>query len=226
MDIGYGVNVRAIKIVKKKAGTTAVASPMIFDTSDPSGSDLDLGTPNHDFGGPGVGHGGALGSNLENKIALGNVLIISENEDATNPDDSKFGGTLFFTFNEAKRVESIGLLDNDENAVTIELFKQDTTATEAIFVSDGGDNSYQDIVIGGGLYTGMNVHFVGSGAIAHVKLKGHQECGPCVFVYKLCGFENDLECQVLKQQCEDFVCSLRQQATLGYACTAEYEPWL
>ncbi|MEE8525840.1 MAG: hypothetical protein V3T72_18040 [Thermoanaerobaculia bacterium] len=34
---------------------------MIFDTANPTGGDDDLGTPNQDFGGPGVGSGGGLG---------------------------------------------------------------------------------------------------------------------------------------------------------------------
>lgn len=224
-DIGYGISVRAIKIVKRLLGTTAVASPMIFDTSDPSGDDLDLGTPNEDFGGPGVGTGGEMGSPLENRVALGNVLIISENEDSIEPDDSKFGGTLFFSFNSATYVETIGLLDNDEHAVAFELLKQDDT-TEEIFVADGGNNSFQEIVIDRGMLTGMNVKFKGSGAITHVNLKGLQECGPCVFVYKVCGFQNEPGCDIFKQQCEELVCSIRQQEMPGYVCSSEHEPWL
>ena len=33
------------------------APAMIFDSSNPTGDDDDLGTPNEDFGGPGVGKG-------------------------------------------------------------------------------------------------------------------------------------------------------------------------
>ena len=168
--------------------------------------------------------GGKLGSTLENRHALGNVLIISEDENAADPNDNKFGGTFYFTFNNVKYVESIGFLDNDENSVTIELFKQDNT-TEEIVVSEGGDNGYQEIVIDRPLLTGMNVHLKGSGAITHINLKGRKECGPCVYVYEICGYKNDAVCKDLKRRCEDLVCSLRQEANPGYACSAEYEPW-
>ena len=222
--VGYGVNVAAIKIVKRLKGTTAVASPMIFDTSNPTGGDVDLGTPNEDFGGPGVGVDGKLGASLENSKALGNVLIISEDENSAAPDDSKFGGTFFFTFNDVKYVESIGFLDHDVGSVSIELFKQDNT-TEEILVSTGGDNGYEEVMIDRKLLTGMNVHCKSSCAITHVNLKGRKECGPCVYVYKVCGFKNDPVCKDLKQQCEDLVCSIRQQANADYECSDEYEPW-
>lgn len=57
---------------------------VIFDSENPSGGDDDLGTPNSDFGGPGVDErsdpntGGKQGSPFENHTALGKVLIINE----------------------------------------------------------------------------------------------------------------------------------------------------
>ncbi|MBY5991600.1 hypothetical protein [Ferrimonas balearica] len=59
---------------------------VIFDSSNPTGGDDDLGTPNEDFGGPGVddradpNSGGKAGSPYENDMPLGNVLIINEPE--------------------------------------------------------------------------------------------------------------------------------------------------
>jgi len=223
-DIGYGVSVEAVRIVKKSIGSTAPASAMIFDTSNPSGGDFDLGTPNSDFGGPGIGSGGASGSPTENGIALNNVLIISQDEDTTNPNDNANGGTMYFDFVEPKYVESIGLLDNDENSVTIDLFKTDNT-TEQIIVTEGGENSYTEVIIDRKLLTGMNVHFVGSGALTHLNLKGRKECGPCVSVYKFCGFKNDPTCMELKEQCECYICSLRMALDPSYECDEDYEPW-
>lgn len=46
---------------------------LIFDSSDPTGGDTDLGTPNQAYGGPGVGNGGA-----SNDSPMGNVAIIAE----------------------------------------------------------------------------------------------------------------------------------------------------
>jgi len=55
---------------------------ILFDSSCPgrcSGGDGDLGTPNRDYGGPGRGSGGVIGSPFTNSSPLGNVLIIAEN---------------------------------------------------------------------------------------------------------------------------------------------------
>jgi len=65
---------------------------MIFDSSNPTGGDLDLGSPNQAFGGPGQSEDGDQPSN---DSALGNVLIITENFDTTDPDDSYVEGSLY-----------------------------------------------------------------------------------------------------------------------------------
>jgi len=61
-----------------------------------TGRDTDLGTPNEDFGGPGIGEGGASGSPTENDEELHNLLIIATDltdADADslvdNPNDQK-----------------------------------------------------------------------------------------------------------------------------------------
>jgi len=57
---------------------------MIFDSSHPSGGDFDLGTPNEYYGGPGKGVAGGPGP-TQNDKALGNVVIVSEDGDSTDP---------------------------------------------------------------------------------------------------------------------------------------------
>lgn len=85
---------------------------MILNSTSPSTYEVDLGTPSQSFGGPGKGKGGKLGKLFANKVAHGNVLIISEDENASNPDDCTFGGTLNFRFDPPRYVESIGLINN------------------------------------------------------------------------------------------------------------------
>jgi len=63
---------------------------MIFDSSNPTGGDFDLGTPNEMFGGPGISSDGDQPSN---DTALGNVLINSRDLDQSDPDDSYLPGT-------------------------------------------------------------------------------------------------------------------------------------
>jgi len=63
---------------------------MIFDSSNPTGGDFDLGTPNEMYGGPGIS---SDGPQVSNDTALGNVLINSRDLDSTDPDDSYIPGT-------------------------------------------------------------------------------------------------------------------------------------
>ena len=63
-----------------------------------TGEDTDLGTPNQDFGGPGIGEGGEDGSPFQNTLPQGKVAIIAENlvdEDGNDlvddPDDQGAG---------------------------------------------------------------------------------------------------------------------------------------
>ena len=73
-------------------------SAMIFDSSDPTGNDDDLGTPSEFYGGPGESEEGPQESN---DTALGNILIISEDLDSNDPDDSNIAGTFYeFDFSE------------------------------------------------------------------------------------------------------------------------------
>lgn len=76
----------------------------VFDTFSPGGAggigDRDLGSPNEDCpgGGPGVGAGGGPDSPYSNCVPQGNVLIIQEDNSATNnmaqPDDYGSGGYI------------------------------------------------------------------------------------------------------------------------------------
>ncbi len=61
---------------------------VIFDSANPTGGDVDLGTPNGVAvpGGPGVGDAGESGPFI-NDQAMGNVLIIAANVNDTNPAD-------------------------------------------------------------------------------------------------------------------------------------------
>ncbi len=96
---------------------------VIFDSSNPTGGDADLGSPNQAFGGPGVGAGGGLGSPFANTVPLGKILILGENlNDGNNdglvddPDDANLAGspgTLTFDFSSIGSVyiERISVID-------------------------------------------------------------------------------------------------------------------
>ena len=92
---------------------------MIFDSASPTGGDHDLGTPNSQYGGPGQGSGG-----VTNDTALSNVLIISEDNDASDPDDNGSGGTLIFDFDDPVMIDEVGIMDIDSSGNRIDLFDE------------------------------------------------------------------------------------------------------
>lgn len=112
-DLGNGISLTTMKR-KFRGGPMIAGFACIFDTDAPTGGDWDLGTPNEDFGGPGKGKAGKAGSPVQNDQALHKVLIISEDDIATEtPDDHRFGGMFVFDFAQPTSLTSIGLLDNE-----------------------------------------------------------------------------------------------------------------
>lgn len=87
-------------------GARCADALIAFDSSVPHGAgddDLDLGTPNETFGGPGVGEGGERDQPFQNDRPLGMLLIIQEDPGYPdgNPDpqdDCQDGGTIAFDF--------------------------------------------------------------------------------------------------------------------------------
>jgi len=135
---------------------------MIFDSSNPSGGDWDLGTPNESYGGPGKGSGGG-----SNDIALGNILIISEDGDSQDPDDNAGGGIIRFDFATEVIMNSIGILDIDaDEGEQVRLFDVNDVLLNTFDFLQVGNNGFQEIVIAnlGGIRR-MDVVFTGSGAI-------------------------------------------------------------
>ncbi|NJL56635.1 hypothetical protein HC928_16830 [bacterium] len=115
---------------------------MIFDTANPTGGDQDLAFD-----------------------SLGNVLIISEDSDSSDPDDALMGGTLRFEFDDLVNVESIGLLDIEEQGSTVTLFDEAGTAISTIPIPALTDNSFQQLAINVDQVASVEVFFTGSGAV-------------------------------------------------------------
>ena len=77
--------------------------PMIFDTSNPSGDDFDLGTPDEQYpGGVGVSdddfNDPVQDQGTSNSIPSGNVLIISADRNSKVPKDNGPRGLILFKF--------------------------------------------------------------------------------------------------------------------------------
>jgi len=149
---------------------------MIFDSGSPTGDAIDLGTPNSDFGGPGLGAGGGFLKPGRNGLPRGLVLIVSEDADPNDPDDKNSGGTMNFVFNPpVQQVTEVHFLDLD----------RDETGTVTAFAPDGGEiltrpllalgnNSFQAVPIGAFNVGRLRINMSSSGAVSGILF-----CGPC-----------------------------------------------
>ena len=129
--------------------TNSAAHPaMIFDSAAPTGGDDDLGSPHQDFGGQGVGAGGAAGTPGENADELGRILILSEDNDPSDPDDDADGGAVTFAFAQDTEVVDVSLLDVDGNETTIvDCFDGSGQLVDSVTAARLGDNSFQTLAI-------------------------------------------------------------------------------
>ncbi len=145
-----------------------------------SGGDKDLGTPNQDFGGPGVGTGGEAGKPGQNALPLGNVLIISEDGFSGDPDDNSCGGTLIFTFESEVFVDRVQVIDIDEgHAGAVTAFDASGSVVLASAMLDNrGNNSVQTVQLGVGDVRRLEVYLPGSGAVSEIVFCDESACVP------------------------------------------------
>ena len=153
---------------------------MVFDSSNPTGNDFDIGTPNELYGGPGVGDGGE-----SNDIALGNVLILSEDLDATDPDDIfEVGASFIFDFsaNDNVTLNDFDILDieSSSNPTRVILYDLNDNILLSKEIIPGGDNSKTNVDLektSGVAF--MEIIMNSSGAIDNISFDLETEV-PCV----------------------------------------------
>ena len=146
---------------------------MIFDTSAPTGGDIDLGTPNERFTippdfivpGPGRGNGGK-----SNQIPRGQVLIISEDADPSDPDDVDAPGLMRFDFDPPVELTEIRLLDVErgESGGTATAYDDvgNVILTRPLFVL--GDNSFEVVQFLRKDVSRLDIELAGSAALTAV----------------------------------------------------------
>jgi hypothetical protein len=154
---------------------------VIFDSSDPSGEDDDLGTANENFGGPGISTDGSL----SNDTPLGNILILAEDLVDTSPadglvddpDDTFFSGaTTTFDFSGVNgavvKVLDMTVLDveNNEGGAFVQV-SGPTLPAVVIPILSTGDNGAATVVINAAGVDTMIVSFNGSGAIGEFQIE-------------------------------------------------------
>ena len=118
--------------------------PMVFDSANPTGGDTDLASS-----------------------TLGNVLIISEDGDSSDPDDNAGGGTLIFDFDEPSDVVNFNVLDI-ENGGTVKLFDEngDLIAELPLTTTADGGTGVMDVNVDD--VSRMEISINGSGAIDNI----------------------------------------------------------
>jgi hypothetical protein len=166
---------------------------MVFDSANPTGGDWDLGTPHQDFGGPGRGRGGEAGRAGENAHPLGNILILSEDADSSDPDDDARGGTTTFTFDTPATVLSVDVLDVDCDEVGgwIRTYDAGGGLISESPILRRGNNGFQTVEVGAENVSRMDVYVKSSGAITGLKLAG--ECGELINTARAVGHPIDPE---------------------------------
>lgn len=118
---------------------------MIFDSEHPTGGDRDLGTGD-----------------------LGNVLIVSEDGDSSDPDDNAHGGELRFDFDSPSSVHELTLLDIEESGGEIRLYDGDGELIREVAIPRDCDGGRQTLSIDTHGVSRMVVELAGSGAIDNV----------------------------------------------------------
>jgi hypothetical protein len=170
-----GTQIAGVTISAENNRPAGPDKAIVFDSANPTGDDFDLGAPNEDFGGPGIGAGGGAGQPGENSEALGKLIIIAENDvDSNNdglvddPDDEGEGGTLFFDFDAPVEVISVRVIDIDagETGGFIRSFDSSGTALGTINIPSLGDNSEQVVPVGQTGVKRLEIELVSSGDVA------------------------------------------------------------
>ncbi len=162
-----------ISAVNNKAGHPNEV--IIFDSNNPTGGDLDLGSP-WDTG------------NLPSNTDLGNLLIIAEDLVDSNgdglvddPDDEAKGGTIIFQSNNSCNTLEFDFIDFEQdqgNSGYVIINLEEGGSLEFDFRDFVGplygDNSANRVSISsediGGTFKQVEFHFIGSGAIDNVLL--------------------------------------------------------
>jgi len=118
----------------------------IFDTATPPDWELDLGSPNEDFGGRGIGDGGKTGMPGEHSKFLGNAIIVALTPNAKD-DSHPRGGVIIVEFDSERTVAAIEILDINERRTNSEvrLFNAKGNLLSIKPIEGYGDNSYQKV---------------------------------------------------------------------------------
>ena len=130
-----GVTIEA----QRKTNNTSENDAMVFDSTMPTGGDTDLETKTQ-----------------------GNILIVSEDNDSSDPDDA-IGGTITFTFDNPSKVYDIKVVDTEEGGTITATLADGSTV--AIDIPKIGNGAIDQVLIDLDDVVALEVMLAGSGAI-------------------------------------------------------------
>lgn len=143
-------------------GRNGFGNAMIFDTNRFSGGDRDL-------------KGKLRNADTRRRDDLGNVVIISEDNDHRDPDDNRFGGALVMNFTSAVTFFGFDAIDiNHRESITLDLFG--INGTHLGTYSNGkrtvGDREYFSFLTGGvSDVVAAVIRLSGSGAVDNISFQ-------------------------------------------------------
>lgn len=103
--------------------------------------------------------------------AQGNVLIIQENNDYSDPDDDASGGDFIFTFDDLVTLDRVNILDVDEGrGGFLKAFGADGNLLKNLDLQSGGDNALLDYLFEDLTeVASLKIRLPGSGAISSIE---------------------------------------------------------
>ncbi|NET40466.1 SdrD B-like domain-containing protein [Okeania sp. SIO2B3] len=116
---------------------------MIFDSANPTGGDPDLATDSE-----------------------GNILIISEDGDSSDPDDNAGGGVITFDLDNPIELNSINFVDIEETGGEVRTIDVDGNIIDTTSIPAPGNGSLQTLNINDSDVAKIEVELAGSGAIS------------------------------------------------------------
>jgi hypothetical protein len=125
--------------------------PVLYNTSSPHPNDLDLGTPNTLYGGPGINSDDPDGYEVTNNRSIGNIVVVQTPGDGF-PNDYLLSDSIVFEFSEPVFLESAIVVDFEADQIAsgggIFLYDEDGALISfTAALGDGNDNSMNEVVL-------------------------------------------------------------------------------
>ena len=137
-----GVTILAQRAEDGGIASTSENDAMIFDTANPTGGDRDLFTQNQ-----------------------GSALIISEDNDSSDPDDEAHGGDIQFTFDNPASVKDLNIIDAEHGGI-IRAFDADGRLITSVEIpATGPDGQIRQFTVNAQDVSELLITFNNSGAV-------------------------------------------------------------